>query len=94
MPSLKEIFKVKSFWWGLIVIFILIIGVLDRNNLLEGRRIRLRIRELETQRDYYLQRIDQDSTMLERLKETDFLEKYAREKFLFKKDNETVYIVK
>ena len=94
MQPLKNIFKIESFWWGMIIVFVLIIGVLDRNNLLEGRRIRSRIHDLETQRDYYRQRIAEDSTLLRNLKETEFLEKYAREHFLFKKEGETVYVVK
>jgi len=94
MISYRHIFKDRRFWWGAIAVLIVLIGVLDRNNLIERGKLLSRIHELEAQRDYYRQRISEDSTLLENLKQTEFLEKYAREHFFFRKEGETVYVVK
>jgi len=94
MTSLRKIYRDRRFWWGAIILLILLVAVLDRNNLIERGKLLSRIHELEAQRDYYRQRITEDSTLLENLKQTEFLEKYAREHFFFRKDGETVYVVK
>ncbi len=52
------------------------------------------IRQLEDDREYYLQEIQKDSTRLHELTtDKDNLEKYAREQFLMKKKNEDVFVV-
>jgi len=94
MINLQGIYRKHTFWLGAAVLFILVLFVLDRNNLIERSKLVSRIHDLEAQRDYYRQRIIEDSTLLEQLKETEYLEKYAREHFYFKRDGETVYVVK
>ena len=65
-----------------IIIFILLITVFDKNNLIEVWKL------------YYQQKITQDSTILENLKDDTFLERYAREHYLMKRQGETIYIIK
>ena len=77
-----------------IIIFILLITVFDKNNLIEVWKLNQQLNELESQRDYYQQKITQDSTMLENLKDVAFLERYAREHYLMKRQGETIYIIK
>ena len=43
---------------------------------------------------HYQQKITQDSTILENLKDDAFLERYAREHYLMKRQGETIYIIK
>ena len=52
------------------------------------------LRQLEASRTYYEQQIAIESTELQQLR-TDLstLEKYAREKYMMKKDNEDLYII-
>ena len=52
------------------------------------------IRQLENDREYYLEQIQVDSARLHELTTNrDNLEKYAREQFLMKKSNEDVFVV-
>ena len=65
-----------------------------QNNLIEVWKLNQQLNELESQRDYYQQKITQDSTILENLKDDAFLERYAREHYLMKRRGETIYIIK
>jgi cell division protein DivIC len=52
------------------------------------------LRQLEKSRNYYLQQIDTTRKELEDLKQDpQMLEKYAREKYWMKKDNEELFIL-
>lgn len=77
-----------------IVIFVLLITVFDKNNLIEAWRLKQYLNELEAQKVYYQEKITQDSTLLENLKDDDFLERYAREHYLMKRDGEVIYVFK
>jgi len=49
---------------------------------------------LEKQKDYYNNEIEKDETSINTLQnDTVFLEKYAREKYFMKKDNEDVFVI-
>ena len=74
-----------------IIIFILLITVFDKNNLIEVWKLNQQLNELESQRDYYQQKITQDSTILENLKDDAFLERYAREHYLMKRQGDNLY---
>ena len=45
-------------------------------------------------REFYRARIEQDSTLLERLRYDDYLEEYARENYHMQRSDEHVYIIK
>jgi len=66
----------------------------DQNNIVDRMRMSAEIRQLEADREYYLEQIEKDSTRLHELTTNkDNLEKYAREQFLMKKKNEDVFVV-
>lgn len=49
---------------------------------------------LEKQKDYYNNEIEKDEASINTLQnDTVFLEKYAREKYFMKKDNEDVFVI-
>lgn len=77
-----------------IIVFIVLVTFLDKNNIVDSLEVRRKIRKLEDQKEYYLEKITEDSIMLENIKDNAFLEKYAREKFYMKRPGETIYIVK
>ena len=87
--SVNNFLKDRRLWVISIVIFVLLIAVFDKNNLIEVWKLNQQLKELEAQRDYY-----QDSTILENLKNDDSLERYAREHYLMKRKGETIYIIK
>lgn len=56
--------------------------------------LRKELRQLEESREYYLDKIDNTRKELDQLKsDPATLEKYAREKYLMKKDNEDLFII-
>ncbi len=74
-------------------IFLLMVCFVDKNNLVERYRLHNEIRELELQKVYYLDQIKKDSLEVESLKSDSSLERIARELYLMKRKNETIFIV-
>ena len=91
---LGKFFKERRLGLITIAVFILVITVFDKNNLIEAWRLKQKINELEAQKDYYQNKITEDSTILENLKDDRFLEQYAREHYLMKREDETIYLLK
>ncbi|MCC8089276.1 MAG: septum formation initiator family protein [Rikenellaceae bacterium] len=77
-----------------LIVFVVLVTFLDKNSLINNWQVRGKIRDLEQQKKFYMEKIAEDSLMLENLKDNKFLEKYARENFYMKRKNETIYIVK
>jgi len=93
MIEIRKILKERRFWMIATAVFILLIALFDQNNLLNRYRLKQQIRELEQQKTYYLQRIAEDSTLIEMLRNNAFLEQYAREHYLMKKQGEELYVI-
>ncbi|HEX4876341.1 MAG TPA: septum formation initiator family protein [Chitinophagaceae bacterium] len=67
---------------------------LDRNDLFTQMERRKELRELQQSKRYYTSQIEAESKELEALKNNPAtLEKYAREKYLMKRDNEELFLV-
>ena len=90
----KQIFKRHRFVLIVVVIFFVVVAFLDKNNLRENWELRQKIEDLEDQKDFYLKKIEEDSLVLENLRNAEFLEKYARENFYMKRAGEEIYIVR
>ena len=66
----------------------------DQNNVVDRLKMSKEIRQLEDDREYYLEQIQKDSIRFHELTtDQDNLEKYAREQFFMKKKNEDVFVV-
>lgn len=89
----NKILKSRRLWILTIVVFILLLVFFDRNNFIDRREVQKEIEELEVQKAYYLERIKEDSTVLTKLKDDAYLEQYAREHFLMKREEDVVYIL-
>lgn len=91
---MNKILKDRRLWIVTIIVFIVFLAFFDPGrNLLDRVRLKEDIRGLEVQKEYYLERIREDSALIENLKDDDFLEQYAREQYLMKGDGDVVYIV-
>lgn len=78
-----------------LVVFIVWVGFLDVHNFKSQLKYRMKIKELEDEKVYYLEKIKEDSTQLHKLNTNDEnLEKYAREKYHMKKSGEEIFLVK
>ncbi|MCD4698284.1 MAG: septum formation initiator family protein, partial [Bacteroidales bacterium] len=77
-----------------ILVFFIWILFFDRNSMINQFILTSTLNKLENQRDYYLTELENDSISLHVLQSNkDELERFAREKYLMKKDNEDVYLI-
>jgi cell division protein FtsB len=77
-----------------ITIFLIWIVLLDSNNLISRRKEMKNLKKLRADREYYVQRIEEDKRKLHELKTDDLnLEKFAREQYRMKKTDEDLYII-
>jgi len=78
-----------------IVLFIIWILFFDNYNLIRQNKIKKDIKELEENKLFYTKEIKKDSIEFQDLlNNKEKREKFAREKFLMKKENEDIYIIR
>ena len=66
----------------------------DSNNILTRQRMQQKLNELNQEKDFFLEEIRNDSTLLKQLvTDSARLERFAREKYLMKKDKEDLFLV-
>ncbi len=66
---------------------------LDNYSYMDQRQINNQIDELQDNKKYYQDEIRKDKENIKLLKNQDQVEKYAREKYFMKRENEEVYLV-
>jgi cell division protein FtsB len=87
-PFMKQKYVLTS------VVFVFWIGFIDSNNLIEQWETMRELREMYQVRDYYKQKVQQNTNMLHELKtNSKVLERYAREQYYMKRPNEDVFII-
>lgn len=81
-------------------IFILIAAVFvvwmlffDANSWIIHHELNTEIDELENEKDYYRKEIEKDNKDLKKLSTEEGLEKFAREAYYMKRDNEDIFII-
>lgn len=89
---MKKLWNQYKYW--LVGVFaILWMTIFDSNNFIELFKLRREINELENKKEYYTSEITvAKKTQLELFSNTRNLEKFAREKYYMKKDNEDLFI--
>jgi len=95
MSVLKKILKI---FLNKYFITILVFGVwmifFDSNNILTRKKMQQKLDELNQEKEFYLDEIRRDSTLLNQLMtDSTKLEKFAREKYLMKRDKEDLFLV-
>jgi cell division protein FtsB len=92
MKRLIDLFKNKFFL--VTVAFVVWMTFFDKNDLLSQYQYHQEVSKLEQERDFYKTETDKVSKDLEELTSNpQQLEKFAREKYLMRKDNEDVFVV-
>ena len=77
-----------------IIAFVVWMLFFDRNNFINQVRLVNTLNDLNEQKEFFQREIRKDSAELQRLKtDTTSLEKFAREKYLMKKENEDIYLI-
>lgn len=77
-----------------VLVFLVWLLIFDQNSLIDRVRYLHTLHEMEEEKQYYLERIEEDSRRLNELKtDRDNLEKFAREQYFMKKENEDVFVI-
>ncbi len=76
------------------VVFVVWISIFDTNSIVTRLRLQKNLEQLEMEKEFYQKKIKEDSIYLYELKTNKAnLEKFAREKYLMKKENEDIFII-
>jgi len=91
----KKVFSIlKNYYVLTISLFIVWMVFFDANNLVGQYDNKKELKELQLQKKYYIDEINKNREVTKDLN-TDIgnLEKYAREKYLMKRDNEEIFLI-
>ena len=91
----KKILKIFINKYFLITVaFVVWLGFFDNDSMVNRLGIHQKLNELKQEKKFYLDEIRNDSTLTVKLMNDSLaLEKFAREKYLMKKDKEDLYLV-
>ena len=77
-----------------ILVFLVWMTFFDRNDLITQYKQRSELWQIKQDKVYYLEEIQKNREMIEGLTtNSEQLERFAREKYLMKKDNEDVFVI-
>jgi cell division protein FtsB len=65
----------------------------DENSFINHRELDKEIDKLEKSNEYYREQIHNDKKVIDNLNDPDSLEKYAREEYRMKKENEEIFLI-
>ena len=85
--------KLKSPFILIGLLFVLWMLFFDSNSYLKHNRLSSDINQLQKDKQHYKEEIKKDSIALEELSSPEGLEKYAREKYHMKKENEEIFLI-
>ena len=86
--------KRSYFIYGIILIgFIIWMAFIDSHSLVIHRELNKEIRKLESEKKALETIINKDKNTIQKLKNIDSLESFARENYGHKKENETIFII-
>ena len=92
MKRLPPIFR--NFYWVTGLCFLVWMTFLDSNDLISRFKLSSKLRSLEKEKEYYQAKITEVETdRKELMTNRELLEKFAREKYLMKKEKEDIFII-
>ncbi|WP_340202511.1 FtsB family cell division protein [Ascidiimonas sp. W6] len=97
--TFKELLKNKWFkvFSSIYVLVLTIFAVwmlfFDTNSILFHHELNQEIKKLEKQKEHLQKEIESDKKVIKKLNEAGGLEKFAREEYYLKKENEDIYII-
>ena len=90
----KKWFKILSNMYVLaLTIFVIWMAFFDTNSLLIHLELRKEVKKLEQQKEFLQKEITNDKKILKKLNTPEELEKFAREKYFMKKENEEIFLI-
>ncbi|MGB7841470.1 MAG: septum formation initiator family protein [Salinimicrobium sp.] len=90
----KKWFRIASNKYLLVLVaFIFWMLFLDSNSWLIHHELNLEIEDLEKNKHYYVEEINKDKAIINKLSDSLELEKFARNEYFMKRENEEIYII-
>jgi cell division protein FtsB len=94
MPGMKRFLGLTAYQIVILAVLVVMLFFLSDSSVTKRIRYETQIRDLESQIEYYQKLTESDREKLHELRSNDEdLEKFARENYLMKKENEDVFIV-
>lgn len=85
---------IKNKYTITIVAFVIWLFFFDKNDIISAVKMRIELSKLRDQQEYYKQELANTKEIQKAIFEhNENLEKFAREKFFMKKDNESLYVI-
>ena len=84
---------VTNRYFIVLIIFIVWMVFFDENSWLNHREFNHEIENLQNEKDYYKAEIYKDSSLVKKLEDKEELEKFARERYNMKKENEEIFLI-
>ena len=98
MPELQQKYKrflkpFKNIFLLILIVFSVWMLLFDSNSWFIHNELNNDIEDLEDEKEYYKREQEKDSKEIKKLSNDEGLEKYGREKYHMKKDNEEIYLI-
>ncbi|MGA1225739.1 MAG: FtsB family cell division protein [Tamlana sp.] len=95
MASFKNKYLKPFKNWFILILVIFAVWMLffDANSWLIHHELNTEIKNLENEKEYYKKEIEKDQKAIKELSTDNGLEKFARETYYMKRDNEEIYII-
>ena len=77
----------------ILIPFIIWMLFFDENSYLVHRKFDKEIEDLESSINFYKNKIEEDKNTIKKLQDSLELERFAREQYLMKKENEEIYLI-
>jgi cell division protein FtsB len=77
----------------ILILFIVWMIFFDANSYLIHHELDNDINALEDNAEFYQKEIDHDKTFIKKMEDSNEMEKFAREKYYLKRENEDIYII-
>ena len=77
----------------ILILFLVWMIFFDTNSFLIHNELTNDINSLEDNKEFYKEEIKQDKVFIEKMKDSHEVEKFAREEYYLKKENEEIFII-
>ena len=77
----------------ILILFIVWMIFFDTNSYFIHRELDNEVNALEDNSEFYKKEIDHDKNFIKKMEDSNEMEKFAREKYYLKKENEDIYII-
>lgn len=92
--NLRILTRVRNKYVIATALFVVWVAFFDENNLVERFQNLIELSQLKESKEYYIRKIKEDAQQLKELKtNNENLEKYAREQYLMKRNNEEIFVI-